>query len=299
MTSAAGQGFTRRRVLASGLVGAAAVIAGGPELVDHGVLPGKQTLDEIDGGCNVSTPPETFRSPGPTLTGRFYSRARQREVGYTIAYPPGHKVGSRLPLGLYLHADGGDHTSALAGLPPAHALAGNGLPPVALVVADGGNLYWHPHPGDDPMGMMFNEVIPMCQRMGLGEHKIGTIGISMGGYGAILFTETHPDRITASAAISPAVWTSYAQAHDANPGAYTNAQEFATYDAITHTTALAHTPIRVASGAGDPFHPGVISLINQLPATAVTQITGGCHDTAFFVSQRHASILFLGQHLNA
>ena len=87
------------------------VVAGGLELVDHGVLPGKHVLDALDGACSVPTPYETFRSPGETLTGRLYSRARRREVGYTIAYPPGHSRGSRLPLGLYLHADDGSHTS--------------------------------------------------------------------------------------------------------------------------------------------------------------------------------------------
>jgi hypothetical protein len=279
--------------------GAAAIVAGGLELVDHGVLPGKHLLDAVDGACKVPTPPETFRRPGETITGRFYSRARMRDVGYTIAYPPGHSRGSRLPLGLYLHAQGGSHTSPLGGLPLARALSGTGLPAIALVAADGGNLYWHPHPHDDPMAMMINEVIPMCQRLGLGtgDDQIGTIGISMGGYGATLFAEKFVHIIRACAAISPAIWTTYTQAHAANPGAYTNAQEFAEYDAVTHTSSLAQTPLRVVSGSDDPFHPGVVTLIDRLPARAITEITGGCHDGAFFASQRHASLLFLGQHL--
>jgi pimeloyl-ACP methyl ester carboxylesterase len=301
MTNQNRTGWTRRRVLAAGLGGAAVIVAGGLELVDHGVLPGKHTLDVLDGACSVPTPSETFRSPGETITGRIYSRARRREVGYTIAYPPGHSRGSRLPLGLYLHADGGSHTSTLGGLPLARALAGNGLPGIALVAADGGNLYWHPHPGDNPMGMMIDEIIPMCQRLGLGTTpgQIGTIGISMGGYGAILFAEKLAQTISACAAISPAIWTTYAQAHAANPGAYTNAREFAEYDAITHTNTLAQVPVRVASGTDDPFHPGVVTLIERLPPQAITDITGGCHDGKFFASQRHASLLFLGQHLTA
>jgi hypothetical protein len=301
MTSQSRSGWTRRRVLAAGLGGAAAILAGGLDLVDHGVLPGKHILEAVDGACNVPTPPETFRRPGETINGRFYSRARGRYVGYTIAYPPGHSRGSRLPLGLYLHADGGSHSSPLGGLPLAGALAGTGLPEIALVAADGGNLYWHPHPRDDPMGMMIDEVIPMCQRLGLGltPHQIGTIGISMGGYGAILFAEKFVNTIAACAAISPAIWTTYGQAHAANPGAYTNAQEFSEYDAATHTSSLAETPVRVASGSDDPFRPGVMTLIDRLPRHASTEIAGGCHDGAFFASQRHASLLFLGQHLTA
>jgi len=296
----AAHGWTRRRVLATGLGSAAAIIAGGFELVDHGVLPGKDILDRLDGACSVPTPPETFRTPGETITGRFYSHARNRDVGYTIAYPPGHTRGSRLPLGLYLHADGGNHASDFGGLPLAGALAGAGLPAIALVAADGGNLYWHPHPGDDPMGMMIDEVIPMCQGLGLGQTSgsIGTIGVSMGGYGAILFAEKYPRTISAAAAISPAIWTRYAQARAANPSAYTNAQEFAHYDAVAHTSALADTPLRVVTGNDDPFLPGVLALIKRLPRSAITEITGGCHDREFFASQRHRSISFLGEHLS-
>ncbi len=291
--------WTRRRALAAGVGGAAAVLAAGLELVDHNVLPGKHYLDAIDGVCDVRTPPERFRPPGPSFTGRFYSRARRREVGYTLAYPPGHGRGSRLPLGLCLHGNGGNHASGLGGLGLAQALSGVGLPALALVQADGGDLYWHPHPGDDPMRMMLEEVLPMCQRLGLGTEAGGvvTLGTSMGGYGALIFAETHPERFGACAAISPAVWTTYAQAHHANPAAFTDAREFAAYDAVTHTAALAHVPVRVASGTEDPFHPGVEALVARLPPSAVVELTSGCHDGAFFASQRAASLRFLGAHL--
>ena len=292
--------WTRRRVLTAGLGGIAVAAAGGLELVDHRVLPGKHLLDQIDGACDVNVPPERFRVQGETLTGRFFSAARHREVGYTIAYPPGHGRGSRLALGLCLHADGGDHTSGLGGLSLAQALAGNGLPPLALVAADGGNLYWHRHPGDDPMAMMIDEVVPMCRRLGLGATpgSIGTIGISMGGYGALLLAERYPRLISAVSAISPAVWTSYGQAKTANPGAYRGPADFTENDVITHVSSLAHTPVRVCSGLEDPFHPGVVALIDALPRASVTEISTGCHDGMFFAGQRHRSIQFLGEHLS-
>ena len=61
-------------------------------------------------------------------SGRFYSQARRREVGYTIAWPPGHGPGSRLPLVVMLHGEGRDHTEVLSGmtLPQAPALRING-----------------------------------------------------------------------------------------------------------------------------------------------------------------------------
>ena len=39
------------------------------------------------------------------------------------------------------------------------------------------------------------------------------------------------------------------------------------------------------------------TLIDRLPRHSSTEVAAGCHDGAFFASQRHASLLFLGQHL--
>jgi hypothetical protein len=75
-----------------GVAGLAAAGAGGLELVARGMLPGRAYLDRIDGACSVPPPTLTFAAAGPSFSGTFYSRARRREVGYTIAYPPGHRA---------------------------------------------------------------------------------------------------------------------------------------------------------------------------------------------------------------
>lgn len=297
----------RRLFIRAGLASVAAVAAAGAagvELVSHGVLPGKSTLDAIDGACSVPRPDLTpYAPPGPSASGTFYSRARNRIVGYTIAYPPGHRPGDRLPLVVALHGYGGNHTDTLSGMPPAQALAlragGAPLPPMAMVTADGGGGYWNAHPGDDPMAMLTGELIPMCRRLGLGRppHRIGVMGISMGGYGALLLAEKHPGLVAAVAAISPAIWTSYAQARAANAGAYASAADFAADDAVTHAAALAHVPVRVAAGYADPFYPGVRALAGALPREAVVDFAGGCHDGSFFTAQEPPSLAFLGGHL--
>jgi enterochelin esterase-like enzyme len=291
-------------LLGGGLAGVAAVAGGGFELISHGVLPGKSALDMIDGACAVAAPPVEFAPLGPAHSGTFYSKARGQDVGYTIAYPPGHRPGSELPLIVALHPFGGNHLNALGTYSLAQGVAlrpGSGrlLPPMAIVAADGGGGYWNPHPGDDPLAMIIDELIPRCQARGLGrgQRRIGTIGISMGGYGAILVAEKYPELIGAVAAIGPAIWTSYSQARAVNPGAYASAAAFAAADAVTHAGALATVPVRVASGLDDPFHPGVQALVKVLPKDAVVDISHGCHSDPFFAAQKPPSLEFLGQHL--
>jgi S-formylglutathione hydrolase FrmB len=271
--------------------------------VSHGVLPGEQALDRLDGACSVDAPGFSFPAGvGPLVSGTFHSTARDRAVGYSIGYPPGHRPGDSLPLVVALHGFGGDHLRSLTGLTPARAVAlagadGRVLPPMALVTADGGNGYWNPHPGDDPLRMLADELIPLCQRRGLGRSRVGVMGISMGGYGALLLAEKHPSLIAAVAAISPAIWTSYAQARAANAGAYASAAAFAANDAVTHASALRGVPVRVAVGYGDPFYPGVRALATALPREAVVSAGKGCHDGSYFSSQEPLSLQFLASHL--
>ncbi|HEU5003654.1 MAG TPA: alpha/beta hydrolase-fold protein [Actinomycetota bacterium] len=182
-------------------------------MVLHGLLPGKTTLERVTGGCDVAAPSLTSAPAGPTTSGTFDSVARQRSA----AYPPGHGPGSQLPLVLALHGYGGNHTNALSDLSLGEALALSvGGSPLA------------------PMAMLVNELIPMCQGLGLGmpPQRIGAIGISMGGYGALLLAERHPGLLSAVAAISPAVWTTYAEARSANAGAFPSEADFAANDII-------------------------------------------------------------------
>lgn len=304
----------RRRFLRyafSGVVVVAAAGATGFELVDHGVLPGKSELDQLDGACDVAAPDFTpYGVPGPEYSGTFYSAARRTTVGYTIGYPPGHGPGDRLPLVIALHGFGGNHANALSGITPSQAAAinvsGAALPPLAVVTVDGGGGYWNPHPGDNPQAMLTDELIPLCQRKGLGAgaRRIGVMGISMGGYGAILLAEKYPGLIGAVAAISPAIWTSYAPARSANAGAYASAADFAADNAVTHAAALATVPVRVASGYSDPFYPGVQTLVRALPrnpggAPAEVYFGNGCHTGPFFNAQEPPSLAFLATHLTA
>jgi pimeloyl-ACP methyl ester carboxylesterase len=302
----ASMAISRRRLLywIAGGFGAVAVgSVAGLGLVSHGVLPGKQLLDQLDGACSVPAPTVSFAPVGPSESSRFHSAARRRSVGYTIAYPPGHEPGDELALVVMLHGFGDDHTTALKGMTPAQAVAlrwnGQPLTPMALVTVDGGDGYWNPHRDDDPMVMVVDELIPFCQRKGLGvaPHRIGMMGISMGGYGALAIAERNPGLVAAVAAISPAIWTSYAQAHDANAGAFASRSAFSAGDVIAHVDSLQGIAVRVASGVDDPFHPGVEALLKVLPEGSVSVLSAGCHTDPFFLEQEPPSLAFLSHHL--
>jgi pimeloyl-ACP methyl ester carboxylesterase len=279
------------------------VVVGGTtayELVDHGVLPGKQRLDELDGACSVPTPTLSFAPLGPSYSDEFFSSARGRSVGYTIAYPPGHRRGDQLSLIIVLHGYGDDHVTALKGVTPAQAVALRPQhEPMALVTVDGGNGYWTPHPHDDPMAMVVEELIPMCQGLGLGRQpqQIKLMGISMGGFGALAIAESVPHLILGVAAISPAIWTTYDQARDANPNAFASRQTFEKYNVISHAGELTGLPLRVAVGVDDPFLPGVKTFVKAVTHPDKVVFASGCHTDSFFLAQEPPSIQFLSRYV--
>jgi hypothetical protein len=85
---------------------------------------------------------------------------------------------------------------------------------------------------------------------------------------------------------------------DRAPQGFTRRRVLA-YGVGGHASALTGIPVRIASGADDPFHPGVVALANAMPESAVVTITAGCHDDSFFSSQQHPSLAFLARHLTS
>ena len=100
----------------------------------------------------------------------------------------------RLPVCLLLHGlHGNAKRSAPTGLARrlvAGVTAGS-LPPFAFVALDGGDSYWHENQrGDNPMGMLLDEVPEWMDQRRLGDADgvpFACAGISMGGFGALLY----------------------------------------------------------------------------------------------------------------
>ena len=185
-----------------------------------------------------------------------------------------------------LHGEGGDHASGVGGLTPAKASwrfrsaarRFGRWRSSRLTEAVG---YWNPHPGDDPMGMVVNELIPLCRRLGLGRSPppSSVLGTSMGGYGAILFAEKYPQLFRAVAAISPA-------GSDELCAGKRSQRRRVRLAGRVRRRRRRHPPTRarsresrcrVASGNDDPFQPGVKTVAKVLPPGSVADFSAGCH----------------------
>jgi S-formylglutathione hydrolase FrmB len=147
---------------------------------------------------------------------------------------------------------------------------------------DGGNGYWHPHHGDDPLDMLVAEFLPLLASRGLNTNRVALAGWSMGGYGALLCALTYRTRFRLVVATSPAIFHSYADVHRARPEAYDSPEEWSRYDLTARAAEFAGLPIRIAIGSGDPFVEAVRALGELLPDPSVVEITTGCHDAAFW-----------------
>ena len=229
----------------------------------------------------------------PTMVnGSFVSAARGGvSTNWAIARPPGQTAPLR-PV-IALHGKGSDAAAVMAGGVEqglAEAVAA-GLPPVAVAAVDGGGGYWHDRDsGDDAGAMVLDELIPMLAGHGLDTSRVGFIGWSMGGYGALLLgARLGPARTAGICAVSPALWTS---AGAAAPGAFDGEQDYAA-NSVWGLAALGAIPIRVDCGHGDPFAAATRQFIAQLPNPPAGGFSPGGHDGAFWSSQLPAEISWL------
>src|SRR5581483_8352448 len=178
-------------------------------------------------GTGVPLAPNPPLDPAPApvaaptmVTGSFVSAARGGvPTNWAIARPPGQTKPLR-PV-IALHGKGSSAATVMEGGVEqglAQAVAA-GLPPFAVVAVDGGGSYWHKRTsGEDSGAMVLDELIPMLGGQGLDTSRVGFLGWSMGGYGALLLGgRLGPGRTAAICAVSPALWMSSGAAA---PGAF-------------------------------------------------------------------------------
>jgi len=244
--------------------------------------------------------PSPRAAAGPHASGTLTSSARGRDVPWRVAYPPGARQGDALPVALVLHGRGGDERTAFDDLELDRYLAdvvADGARPFALAAIDGGDDgYWHRRAdGDDPGGMLLDEFVPLLAARGLVTARVGLLGWSMGGYGALLLAEAAgPTRIAAVAADSPALWAHFSESAE---GAFDGAADFAAHDVMARAERLAGTPVRIACGDRDPFYGAVRAFARNVPDLAGTDFSTGEHTDTFWRRTAPAQLRFLASAL--
>ncbi|MGH3525678.1 MAG: alpha/beta hydrolase, partial [Mycobacterium sp.] len=162
-------------------------------------------------------------------------------------------------------------------------LVNAGHPPFAVVSVDGGDTYWHRRAsGQDSGAMVLNELLPMLATKGLDTSRVGFIGWSMGGYGALLLgSRLGPARTAGICAVSPGLYMAY---RGARPGAFDSIEDWRR-NSVFGLPALASIPIRVDCGTGDRFYPATRQFVAQLRTPPAGGFYPGGHNVAFW--RRH------------
>jgi enterochelin esterase-like enzyme len=226
------------------------------------------------------------------VSGSFVSAARGGILtNYVIARPPG-QIAPLRPV-IALHGVRGSAKQVMSfGVEQVLAdLVEAGRPPFAVVAVDGGDSYWHRRAGGEDAGsMVLNELIPMLSTMNLDISRVGFLGWSMGGYGAMLLgARLGPARTAGICAVSPALYQSYTAS---TLGA------FDSYDDWTHNTvfglpALSTIPLRIDCGNDDRFAPATHQFIAQLHTPPAGGFWPGGHDEAFWRQQLPSDLAWL------
>lgn len=291
--------ITRRSLLLAGAGVVTAAVAG----VGADVLPGRVRVEEAlgRGRADPVLPP----AGGVTVrTAQLASARRGRDVTWLLATPDGADH-AHLPLVVSLHGRGDDARSSFgSGLALDRYLAAHlraGRQPLAVVSVDGGSAYWHPRAdGDDPIRMVTAELLPALRAAGLRGERLGLLGWSMGGFGALLWArESAHDRlggvrVTAAAASSPAL---FASAGATSPGSFDGPADWARYGALAGEPGAAGVALSVSCGDLDPFVEQVRRYRGNARPRPAGSIGPGRHEMGYWRAQVPDQLAFLAARL--
>lgn len=287
------RGIDRRTaLLAAGLVTAAAAGSG---VVGAAVTSsGSESLQRSLGAAALPTP------VGARIVERVYSRARGREVDLVLTLPSADPP-EGLPMSLLLHGrDGTARDTSWAWL--RRSLGRDTLTerirPFGFVAVDGGNNYWHRvHEGDDPMAMLLEEVPVWLAERGLGGPAgvpFAATGMSMGGFGALLYARRRAERrqpLAVAAVVAPALMTRWEMMR--TRAVYASRRAWAADDPLRHVDTLRGVRIGVWCGIKDDFIDGVRRLI-RLADPELAYIGPGGHREIFNADVAAEVVRFVG-----
>lgn len=279
--------------LGAGAVAGAAGIWTFGALVDPERVPADPSPFGPAAPAGPPEPPVAAPVPLPTKeSGSFISAARGGVLtNYVIARPPGI-TGPLRPV-IALHGVRGSAKQVMSfGVEQALAdLAKAGRPPIAVVAVDGGDTYWHRRAGGEDAGsMVLNELIPRLATMSLDISRVGFLGWSMGGYGAMLLgARLGAARTAGICAVSPALYQSYTAS---TLGAFDSYDDWIR-NTVFGSPALSTIPLRIDCGNDDRFAPATHQFIAQLHTAPAGGFSPGGHDEVFWRQQLPAELAWL------
>jgi S-formylglutathione hydrolase FrmB len=218
--------------------------------------------------------------------GQFRSRHVRGDVGYAIAWPANldpHTIDGAAYL---LPGRGGTARDAMDDFGAFYSRMKHGGyngSRFALVAVDAGESYFHPRAsGEDRLALVVEE-LPVIAARATGERprREALLGVSMGGYGALLAYERAASRYRAVAVAGPALFTSYANERASVGDAFDSAADFARHDVVHDANRLLGTNVYVRCGDSDPFAPAVRAFAKRCPHADV-RIVPGCHTGGFW-----------------
>lgn len=281
--------ITRRRFLAGGaaLLGTAVVGGGAAVLTTPQGRRVLHTAGWLEG--DEHPPPAGYRVTA--RYGTFESHHLRRRVDYAVAIPP--TTDGPVPVVYCLHGRRGNERFATESIRLQDFFAAAGVEIAVASVHGGTASYWHRRKdGTDSMAMVIEELVPMVDGA-IGNGKRAILGWSMGGYGAILAAQRHPELFDAVVAVSPALWQ---HAKETAPGAFDSPADFAAHNVFAATDRLDRANLRVDCGADDPFVANVRAFRRQLGEPA-GGITPGFHDAGYWRKAAPDQVGFLAARL--
>lgn len=172
---------------------------------------------------------------------------------------------------------------------------------LAIVGVDGSESWWHSRhsgtdAGTDYQGMILDDLLPAVAARGFSTARIGLLGLSMGGYGALLLAERlGVSRCFGVATMSAAVYRTFEEAHRDEETSFDDPADFAAHDILGAAERLAGLPVWLAAGTRDGFLAGNQALASRV-TTAVSVFDDGAHDLAYWSGHIGAAAHFLAAH---
>lgn len=254
----------------------------------RGVLAGAVAIPWLVACGSGTEEPGSVHLEDGTFSSRFWP---ERTVRWRLARPAKRgAVSARAQLVVALHGQGGDADWPFTGVRIERHVVRTGL---AVATVDGGDFYWHARSsGVDTGRMVIEELLPLLAGKGLETDRVGLLGWSMGGYGALLMAATlGPKRVAGVVAASAALWQS---ADESWTGAFDDPEDFARNDVFAKRGVLRDIPVRLDCGRDDVFLVANQAFARELPDAAVT-FDEGAHTQEYWRAHAGAQMSWLAE----